>query len=175
MIWLVAREKKTYAHKARFNRNVGAIFIGACMGLYPAIALFFCLVKLFPDSFDTMSTLFFLFWLAYIIYAYIIKSPFKINKHALLLAGGLGLVIPVLNGIQSGLWFWKSLSMGYPDSFFVDVLWIIMSVISLWAACIAKPVEKKPKETGKEEIDSVQATPKVFINDPILTTNPSSN
>ncbi|MEN1786222.1 MAG: PepSY-associated TM helix domain-containing protein, partial [Bacteroidota bacterium] len=45
MIWLVAREKKTYAHKARFNRNVGAIFIGSCMGLYPAIAFFFCLVK----------------------------------------------------------------------------------------------------------------------------------
>ena len=145
MIWLVARDKKTYAHKAKFNRNVGAIFIGACMGLFPAIALFFCLVKLFPGSFGMMSNIFLLFWLAYTVYSYFIKSPFRINKHALWLAGVLGILIPVLNGIQSGLWFWKSLSMGYPDSFFVDVSWIIMSVISLWAACIAKPVEKKGK------------------------------
>ena len=138
MIWLVAREKKTYAHKAKFNRNVGAIFIGSCMGLYPAIALFFCLVKMFPDNFGQMSTIFFLFWLGYTVYAFFIKSPYRINKHALLLAGILGLLVPIFNGLQSGLWFWKSLQMGYPNSFFVDVSWLVMASISLWVGLKVK-------------------------------------
>ena len=151
MIWLVAREKKTQAHKAKFNRNVGAIFIGACMGLFPAIALFFCLVKLFPNSFGMMSNIFLLFWLAYTVYSYFIKSPFKINKHALLLAGGLGLLIPVLNGIQSGLWFWKSLDMGYPDSFFVDVGWLFMGSVSLFSAICVKRLDAKKTRRKPEE------------------------
>ncbi|MEM1338365.1 MAG: PepSY-associated TM helix domain-containing protein [Bacteroidota bacterium] len=145
LVWLTAREKKMYAHKAKFNRNVGALFIGACMGLYPAIALFFCLVKVFPNNFDQMSNVFFLFWLGYTLYAFFIKSPFKINKYALVLGGVLGLLVPVLNGLQSGLWFWKSLSMGYPDSFFVDIGWLVMGSLALLGAYYAKPVEKKIK------------------------------
>lgn len=143
MVWLVAREKKTYAHKAKFNRNVGAIYIGTCVGLYPAIALFFCLVKLFPPEIDgrfgIMSNIFFLFWLTFIIYAYFIKNTFRISRQALILAGGLGFLVPILNGLQSGLWPWKSLNAGYVDSFSVDVSWIIMSVITLlatWKASI---------------------------------------
>ncbi|MEM7107934.1 MAG: PepSY-associated TM helix domain-containing protein [Bacteroidota bacterium] len=177
MIWLVAREKKTYAHKAKFNRNVGAIFIGACLGLFPAIALFFCLVKLFPNSFGMMSNVFLLFWLAYTIYAYFIKSPFKINKHALILAGGLGVLIPILNGIQSGLWFWKSLGMGYVDSFFVDVSWIVMSAISLWAALIAKPVIKKQREKDRFKEDEpkakINARSHTNLSEPVLNINHS--
>ncbi|MEM0930912.1 MAG: PepSY-associated TM helix domain-containing protein [Bacteroidota bacterium] len=153
LIWLVAREKKSYSSKAKFNRNVGAVFIGSCMGLFPAIALFFCLVKLFPKRFGVMSSIFLLFWLAYTIYSYFIKSPFKINKHALFLAGGLGLLIPVLNGIQSGLWFWKSLVMGYPDAFFVDVGWLFLGSISLFSAVAAKKLDsKKSKQKPEEKI-----------------------
>ncbi|MEO0553479.1 MAG: PepSY-associated TM helix domain-containing protein [Bacteroidota bacterium] len=175
MIWLVAREKKTYAHRAKFNRNVGAIFIGACMGLYPAIALIFCLVKMLPDNFGLASNIFFLFWLAFIIYSYFIKSTFRINKHALIVAGVLGILIPVFNGTQSGLWFWKSYGMGYLDSFFVDVSWLVMSVITLWAAWKAKPVDKKQRVGVEAGIIPATAAKKITISEPILTTNPSSN
>ncbi|MEM0938955.1 MAG: PepSY-associated TM helix domain-containing protein [Bacteroidota bacterium] len=179
MIWLVAREKKTYAHKSKFNRNVGAIYLGSCLGLYPAITLLFITAKVFPLEMESrtqvLNTALFGFWLLYTIYAYFIKSNYKINKHALLLAGVLGLAIPIINGAVTGLWFWKSLSLGYPDSFFVDVAWLVMSLISLWAAWKAKPVEKKKKERVKEELTLTKSTPKVIITDPILTTNSSSN
>lgn len=158
MVWLSAREKKTYAHKAKFNRNVGAIFIGACMGLYPAIALFFCLVKLFPDDFETMSTVFFLFWLGYTVYAFFIKSPFRINKHALVLAGVLGILIPILNGATTGLWLWRSLSMGYTDSFFVDLSWLVMGILTLLGAYYARPVDKR---TGQEKTTANESLIKV--------------
>lgn len=174
MIWLVARDKKTYAHKAKFNRNAGAIFIGACMGLYPAIALFFCLVKLFPERFGMTANVFFLFWLAYTVYSYFMKSTFTINKHALIIAGGFGLLIPLLNGIQSGLWFWKSLGLGYTDSFFVDVSWLVMSVITLWAAYMVKPVNKKvpPLETPEERPEGFKDD--TIISKPVLNINPKA-
>ncbi|MEM9389498.1 MAG: PepSY-associated TM helix domain-containing protein [Bacteroidota bacterium] len=174
MIWLVAREKKTYAHKAKFNRNIGAIFIGACMGLYPAIALFFCLVKILPESFSLASNIFFLFWLAFTIYAFFIKRPFKINKHALLVAGVFGLLIPVFNGLESGLWFWKSLGMGYKDSFFVDVSWLVISVITLWAAWKAKPVDKRLGEKGKVE-GLVGVSDKEITGQPVFNLTSTSN
>lgn len=175
MVWLVAREKKTYAHKAKFNLNVGAIYIGTCVGLYPAIALFFCLVKVFPPEIDgrfgIMSNIFFLFWLTFIIYAYFIKNTFRISRQALILAGGLGLLAPILNGLQSGLWPWKSLNAGYVDSFSVDVSWIVMSVITLLATWKARPVGKKrkSKEVIKENPQDISES--VVLGKPVFNLN----
>ena len=147
MVWLTAREKKAYAHKAKFNRNVGAIYLGACLGLYPAIALLFIMAKILPlgmeGRFDLINYVFFGFWLAYTIYALFIKNYFVINKHALVLAGVSGLAIPFINGIITGLWFWKSLNMGYVDSFFVDVAWLCLSLITFTVAFKAKPIVKR--------------------------------
>ncbi|MEM6805882.1 MAG: PepSY-associated TM helix domain-containing protein, partial [Bacteroidota bacterium] len=149
MIWLTARDKKMYEHKASFNRNVGAIYAGASLGLFPAIALFFCMVKLFPlemeNRYDIMTPTFFLFWLAYIVYAYFIKSTYKINKHALYLAGVMGIFIPIFNGMQSGLWLWKSVQLGYTDSFLIDASWLVMGIVSILSAIYAKPVDPKKR------------------------------
>ncbi|MEM9936770.1 MAG: PepSY-associated TM helix domain-containing protein [Bacteroidota bacterium] len=164
MIWLTARDMKMYAHKAKFNKNVGAIYMGLSMGLFPAVALFFCMVKLFPlemeNRYDIMPAIFFGFWLAFTVYAYFIKSTFKINKHALFLAGGLGVVIPVLNGLQSGLWFWKAAQEGYLDSLFIDVAWLVMGVASILTAWYAKPVvaakKVRKKPVRKEPAEAVE-------------------
>ncbi|MEM9389045.1 MAG: PepSY-associated TM helix domain-containing protein [Bacteroidota bacterium] len=175
MVWLTARDKQTYAHRAKFNKNVGAIYLGACLGLYPAIVILFIIAKALPLAVDgryqLINYIFFGFWLAYTIYAYFIKSPFKINTHALIVAGALGLLIPVLNGLQSGLWFWKSLGMGYSDSFFVDVSWLIMSVITLWIAYVVKPVSKKvpPLETPEEWPEDFKDD--TIISNPVLNIN----
>ncbi|MEM1119786.1 MAG: PepSY-associated TM helix domain-containing protein [Bacteroidota bacterium] len=152
MIWIEARDTKAYAHKATFNKNVGAIYLGLCLGMFPAIALFFCLVKLFPTAnFDVLSGIFFAAWLGYTVYAYKIKSNFKINKHALLLAGSLGLIIPVLNGIQSGIWVWQALPMGYFELFVVDFGWLTLGTLSLLAGIYAKPLDKKRKPRRRKE------------------------
>ncbi|MEO1098896.1 MAG: PepSY-associated TM helix domain-containing protein, partial [Bacteroidota bacterium] len=179
MIWLVAREKKTYAHKAKFNKNVGAIYLGACLGLYPAIAILFVTSKILPldmeGRYQVINAVFFGFWLLYTIYAYVIKNNYKINKQALFLAGFLGLAIPISNGVITGLWFWKSLGMGNSDSFLVDVSWLVMGVIALLAAWKAKPVDKKKRVGVEAGIVPVTPAKKMTISDPILTTNPSGN
>ena len=135
MIWLEARDNKKYETKKTFNTNVGAVYLGICMGLFPAIAFFFCITKIFPQGmegrFGTMGSVFFTFWFGYVLYAYIIKDFHKINKHALMLAGVMGLVVPIFNGMQSGLWPWISLPRGYVDSFFIDISWFFLGLVSL--------------------------------------------
>lgn len=138
MIWLKARDKKKYLAKQKFNNNVGAIYLGACLGLYPAIALLFILTKTLPTEmasrFTVISWLFLVFWIGYTLYSYRIKNYFTINRNALLLAGIMGMLIPFFNGFHSSLWFWKSLALGYPDSFYVDVTWLVCGSITFWVA-----------------------------------------
>ena len=180
MIWLTAREKKMYEHRKKFNRNVGAIYLGATLGLYPAVALFFCLTKIFPlnidDRFSTMTTVFFGFWLAYIVYAFVIKNTFKINKHAMILAGVMGLLIPLLNGLQSGLWFWRSLAAGYTDSFFVDVAWLVMGIVTLLSASKFRPLTKTKTRTEnvKVKVGQRRLSREKIAEKPTLATNQSN-
>ncbi|MEM9400840.1 MAG: hypothetical protein AAF984_11600, partial [Verrucomicrobiota bacterium] len=125
--------------------------------------------------YQVINYVFFGFWLLYTIYAYFVKSPYKINKHALLISGSLGLCITIVNGIQTELWLWKSLRMGYPDSFLIDVSWMAMGIISFYAAWKAKPMQKKKKRARVEE-EFIPAKPAgKIITDQILTTNPSGN
>ncbi|MEM8894277.1 MAG: PepSY-associated TM helix domain-containing protein, partial [Bacteroidota bacterium] len=169
MIWLKARENKMYATKAKFNRNVGAIYLGICLGMYPAVALLFIIAKLVPftldDRFAIINGVFFGFWLLYTIYAYVIKDYAKINRHALVLAGAMGISIPVFNGIESGLWFWNALGMGYPYSFAVDVTWLISGVITIMIARAIKPQPATADETpahSLHENQEVESQPEVM-------------
>lgn len=147
LIWLEARNKRAYISKMKFNRNVGAIYIGATMGMFPAIALMFCLTKVLPlemDSrFSVIAWSFLFFWVAYTVYSYIIKDIHRINKYALGLGGALGVLIPILNGIQSDLWIWKSLALGYTDTFFIDTAWLCMGAIALVTTTKVKPFTRK--------------------------------
>lgn len=154
MVWLKARSAKKYEGKRKFINNVGAIYLGACLGLYPAIALLFVLSKTFPaemsNRFTYISWLFLAFWVGYTLYSYVIKNYFRINRNALILAGIMGVLIPLCNGLHSGLWLWKSLTMGYPDTFAIDLIWLIAGITTLIIAFNIKPlVEAPPKRKVK--------------------------
>lgn len=150
MIWLESRNNKRYVQKQKFNRNVGAIFIGSCMGLFPAIAYFFCLAKLVPGSparFGIMKQSFYMFWLGFTLYSYWTKDLHTINKHALLIGGVFGVAVPICNGLTTGNWFWLTLQRGLIDSFFVDLTWFIIGSIGLLVAVFSKRLVSKRKKT----------------------------
>ncbi|MEM7550983.1 MAG: PepSY-associated TM helix domain-containing protein [Bacteroidota bacterium] len=164
MIWLKACDKKIYEHKKTFNTYVGASYLGLSMGLYQALALMFVLVKAVPsgfyEPFTVVAWFFGAAWLAYTIYAAVIKNYSKITRHALLLAGLIGILVPLANGIQSGLWFWKSLPLGYVDSFFIDVSWLVLSTVTLIVAFSTRPKVKKQKEILRRK--DTNLTPDMF-------------
>lgn len=186
MIWLTAREKKMYANKAKFNRNVGAIYLGACLGLYPAIALLFIIAKVLPfemeGRFDIINYVFFGFWLAFTTYAFFIKDNFKINKHSMILAGVFGLAIPMINGLTTGLWPWKSLADGYVDTFFIDISWLILAVITLIITFTMSPAGKRKslaeitgQPRGNNPKEKSATRPKIAVNEPVLNIKTSDS
>ncbi len=177
MIWLKARDKIAYKHKKKFNQRVGQIYVGASMGLFPGIALLFLLIKIYPSGmenrFDQITWIFAAFWLAYTIYSLFAKNYTRITRHALWLAGILGIAIPVANGITTGLWLWKSFGEGYIDTFFIDLSWLLIALISL---TIVSRIKDKISEQEiaiegvqiKEKKKGEASMPKVQKQEPVL-------
>ncbi|MEM9859066.1 MAG: PepSY-associated TM helix domain-containing protein [Bacteroidota bacterium] len=160
MIWIKVREKKAFEKDRKINQRIGRFSIGACMGLFPGLALLFILTKLIPigltDRFAIITYLFGLFWLVYTAYAMYVKDYTKITKHAFFLAGVFGLIVPIANGLQSGVWLWRSIDEGLIDSFFIDTAWLGMGLISLYLGVTLKSQNQKSRpieirETKKEE------------------------
>ena len=95
----------------------------------------------------------------------------------MVLAGVMGLLIPVLNGLQSGLWFWKSLSMGYTDSFFVDVAWLVMGIVTLLSAKNFRPLTtvKAGTENMEVEVGQQPISQEKITKAPVLATHQSKD
>ncbi|MEM1408850.1 MAG: hypothetical protein AAGG59_18855, partial [Bacteroidota bacterium] len=60
-----------------------------------------------------------------------------------------------------------SLGMGYSDSFFVDVSWLVMGAITLWAAWKAKPVDKRSGVKSQVK-DLVGVSDKEITGEPVF-------
>jgi len=134
LIWLVAREKKSVAeHKRRFNRALVNVYVSICLSLYPITALSFIAVKIHGEVDKSFVNDFYLIgWLVLSVFFIWKKDNYFTNKYCLLLGSIIGFFIPIVNGIISGNWFWLTLNENMFQSFFIDVLWIVLSLISLW-------------------------------------------
>lgn len=150
LIWLVARDKKHVApHKRKFNAWTGWLFLAVCLSMYPATAFTFVGVKLFVVDFDpsrmaSIYHFFFYSWLALSLFFTFKKDNYFTNKYTLLLGSILGFLVPVANGAVSGNWIWNSYLKGYYDIFLIDVLWLVLSVISLVVVLGLKRKDKAP-------------------------------
>lgn len=142
LIWLTARDKKNMPEKKRrFNNRVVTIYLAICLSLYPITALSFLAVKLWGSGMNFLYYFYFLGWLALTI-LFIIKADNKFtNKYTLLSGSVLGLCIPFVNGFTTGNWFWLTLANSQFHIFFVDVFWLVISIIGLYA--FTKLIKKK--------------------------------
>lgn len=134
LIWLVAREKKSVAeHKRRFNRALVNVYVAVCLSLYPITALSFIAVKIQGEVDKSfVSDFYFIGWLVLSLFFIWRKDNYFTNKYCLLLGSIIGFFVPVVNGVISGNWLWLTLNEQYFQSFFIDMLWILLSIISLW-------------------------------------------
>lgn len=135
LIWLVARQKKDVPEtKKRFNQKVVSIYLAICLSMYPVTALAFSIVKIVtPISQGFLYKFYFISWLlasAYFMYKRDIKF---INKYTLLAGSILGYLVPITNGIVTGNWFFIALKNNYFQVFLIDVFWIVLSTITLFA------------------------------------------
>lgn len=144
MIWLVARDKKNMPEKKRrFNEAVVRIYLAICLSMYPITALSFIGAKLFyPLSQSDLFTLYFGGWLLLSVFFIIRKNNAFTNKFCLISGSILGFLIPVINGIVSGNWFWNSFLQNQIQIFFIDIFWIVLASISLYVAFTLKSKEE---------------------------------
>src|SRR5690606_16736247 len=93
-------------------------------------------------------------------YSWLILSLYYIARHnlrrtnteTLLLGSILGLLVPVANGIYDGNWPWRTFANNQLDILFVDVFWIVLSIISFICYLkIRKADKKKPLQKTEEK------------------------
>ena len=134
MIWLVARNRKNVPEKRRrFNYGVANIYMAICLSMYPVTALEFILVKLYPSANASfIYPTYFMSWLVTTLF-FILKRNIEFTNRWTLVSGGiLSFMIPIVNGITTGQWPWRSYLDGYHDVLLVDLLWMVIGGISLW-------------------------------------------
>ncbi|MGQ3677495.1 PepSY-associated TM helix domain-containing protein [Tenacibaculum discolor] len=159
LIWIEARNKKSMSLKQRlYTAKVGHIYLAICLSLFPVIALFFLVVKLLPEAYQTQKmgvlyTWFFVIWLLATLYFRFKRNNYLTNKTTLLVGAVLGFLVPVTSGIISNNWIWNTYKAKQFDILTVDLLWIGISVTALFIYLKIKPEVKAKSTFTKHPID----------------------
>ena len=163
LIWLVAREKKSVAAgKRRFNRALVNVYVSVCLTLYPITALSFIAVKIYGEVDKSfVNDFYFISWLVLSVFFIWKKDNYFTNKYCLLLGSIIGFLIPIVNGAVSGNWFWLTLNEQLFQSFFIDMLWIVLSTVSLWVFFKLQRKDnskdlKSPPQTKEKPVNASQ-------------------
>jgi hypothetical protein len=132
LIWLVARDKPATPERERkFNFWTANVFLAICLSMLPVTALTM-LVLLFVKQ-PTQSDIYhwyFYSWLALGGYFVARKNLAVTNQQTLWLSVALCLLVPVLNGVVRGNWFWRTYAAGQFDMLLVDLLFLALAFVS---------------------------------------------
>ncbi|PMD92493.1 peptidase [Siphonobacter sp. BAB-5405] len=132
MIWLVARDKKNIpARKRAFNFWTANVYISSSLSMLPVTA-FAMIALLFLDKPGQPEIYHWYFypWLALSVYFLIRKDLDLVNRQSTFLSAVTCFLLPVLDGVVRGNWFWNTLNRQAYDILFIDVLFLILSLLS---------------------------------------------
>lgn len=135
--------------RTKENAWFGWLVLAEFLSMYPATAFSFVGVKLFVADFDpsrmaSIYHFFFYSWLGFSLFLTFKRDNYFTNKYTLMVGSILGFVVPLANGLMTGNWIWNSFIQGYYDIFLIDVLWLILSVISLVVSLSLKRKDHVP-------------------------------
>jgi len=135
LIWLVAREKSsTPAYKRKFNFWLCNIFLASCLTMFPVTAFSFVVVKALGKVDQRMIyQVYFYSWLMLSLYYIARRNLNRTNRETLLLGAIFAFAVPIANGICTNNWLWNTWMQGARDIFFIDLLWLILGALALWA------------------------------------------
>lgn len=155
LIWLVARDKGSVPpRKRKFNFWLSNVYLAACLAMFPVTAFTFIMIKMNAALVDQqfIFRVYFYSWLILGLYYIVRRDINRTNRETLLLGSVLSLCVPVVNGIYSGNWLWKTFAEGATDIFFLDLFWIaiaVVSYISYLKVRTRKLEDLKSRKTGK--------------------------
>lgn len=133
LIWLVARDKNGVPkHKRVFNFWTANIFMAACMSMLPVTA-FTMIMLLFlknPGQSDIYHWYFYS-WLAIAVYFIVRRDLAITSRQTTMLSAVTCFLLPVLDGVVRGNWFWSTYSRRAYDILFIDLLFLLLGVLSV--------------------------------------------
>ena len=135
LIWLVARDKNNVIpRKRKFNFWTANIFLAVCLSMLPVTAITFIAVKLSSTVNQSfIYNVYFWSWLIFSIYYIFRKNLNRTNRESLLVGAVAAFLVPIVNGIKTGSWFYNNFFNGKIDLFVVDFLWLILGLLSFIA------------------------------------------
>lgn len=150
LIWVEARDKKSNAvWKRKSNQWIGHIFMAISLTMYPITAMTFSMVKLFRD--DSIATphvwiykVYFISWLLLSALFAIKQDNFFTTRYTLLMGSILGFLVPIVNGLVSGNWLWRTFNEPQLQIFVVDAFWLLTPLITLMIVLKMKKPSKNP-------------------------------
>jgi len=136
LLWKAARNKNSYTpEQKRFHHRVTIFHLAVCLGLFPAVPVLFCAELLVPytgsEHVFWVRTAFFISWLLFVLIGLLLKTEMRQTYTYLFLAGIGALAVPVVNGIQTGDWFWGSLAKGIYAVAVIDLCWLFTGILCL--------------------------------------------
>lgn len=135
LVWLVARDKNNVIpRKRKFNFWTANVFLALCLSMLPVTAITFIAIKLSPTvDQQFIYRVYFWSWLLFAAYYIVRKNLNRTNREALFIGAISGLLVPIVNGVKTGNWFFNNFINGKLDLFIVDFLWLLLGLISLIA------------------------------------------
>jgi len=154
LLWQEARNNNRYTAKQKaFHHKVTKVNLAICLGLFPAVACIFLANKLIPlswtDRITYVNSAFFGSWAALILMGLRWNDFRLLNINYLKIGGILSLGVPIINGIQTGDWFWMTATSD-PYVFSVDLFWIGTGVSALIVPYLI--INRKLSQTKEEKI-----------------------
>ncbi|WP_400193275.1 PepSY-associated TM helix domain-containing protein [Hymenobacter sp. B81] len=132
LIWLVARDKNsTPARERQFNFWTANVFLAVCLSMLPVTAFtMIALLFLREPGQAGIYSWYFYSWLALSAYFILRRNIALTNQQSLILSAVLCLLLPLLDGVVRGNWFWSTYASGRFDILFVDLLFLSLAVVS---------------------------------------------
>ncbi|NLR92287.1 PepSY-associated TM helix domain-containing protein [Flammeovirga agarivorans] len=160
MIWRKARDNKRYSEKQRsFHHKVTKSYLSICLSLFPATALLFIFNKIVPldlqDRTLYVNLLFFGLWVLMSVSGYFIEKYSTLNKVFLISGGVIAILIPFVNGIVTGDWFWNTL-FTYSNVAIVDIFWLFTGISGLLFSKFN--INQSPKDSNHKKFEKELAT-----------------
>ncbi|RNC83442.1 MAG: PepSY domain-containing protein [Winogradskyella sp.] len=133
LIWRTARDNNKYTVKQkRFHHRVTKFYLAVTLSMFPSIGIIFLANKLVPletvNRILYVNSAFFIGWLVLILIGLFWNNYRKLNRNYIMIGSVFGILIPIVNGIITGDWLWKTLVNKQYYVFSVDVTWLIIGV-----------------------------------------------
>lgn len=135
LIWLVARDKKNIpVYKRKFNFWASNIFLSTSLSLLPVTAFTLIVLKYSGQTNQSLIySIFFYSWLTYSLVLISFRSLTKMNKQVLLSSFILCALVPVSNALYSENHLWNAFKNKATDILLIDLLFILLSLLSIMA------------------------------------------